>query len=109
MHPHHLLVTLALALPALASTSISQVGCYSAVPSLKDEGDYTFQSQGYCENKCQKGGFRVAALTGGNQCLCGNQLPPESAQVDDDKCNVKCAGWPEDNCKLPEPCNANQK
>lgn len=109
MHPQQLLVTFALALPTLASASISQVGCYSAIPSLKDEGEYTFQSQGYCENKCQEGGFRVAALTGGTQCLCGNELPPKSAQVDDAKCNVKCAGWPEDDCKFPQNFNAEIK
>ncbi|KAJ5118915.1 hypothetical protein N7448_010623 [Penicillium atrosanguineum] len=97
MQPHHLFATLALALPALASASTSVLGCYSSVPSLKDEGRYTFQSQGYCEEKCQSGGFRIAALTG-LQCLCGNELPPSSAQVDDDKCDTVCAGWPEDNC-----------
>jgi len=98
-----LLAALTLALPVLASTSISQIGCYSTVPNLKDEGEYTFQSHGYCENKCQRGGFRIAALTGGNQCLCGNELPPKSAQIDDAKCNARCDGWPEDNCKLPQP------
>ncbi|KAJ5296952.1 uncharacterized protein N7443_007845 [Penicillium atrosanguineum] len=102
MQPHHLFATLALALPALASASTSVLGCYSSVPSLKDEGRYTFQSQGYCEEKCQSGGFRIAALTG-LQCLCGNELPPSSAQVDDDKCDTVCAGWPEDNSPANTP------
>lgn len=102
MQPQHLFVTLALALPALTSATVTQLGCYSSVPSLKDEGEFTFQSHGYCEEKCEKGGFRVAALHGGLQCLCGNELPSSSAQVDDDKCDIVCPGWPVDKCKLAE-------
>lgn len=102
MYPRHLLAPLALAfaLPVLASVTITQIGCYSDIPALKDQGTYTFQSQGYCEEKCQKGGFRIAALTGGNQCLCGMELPLKKAKVDNSKCDMRCTGWPENNCAL---------
>ncbi|KAJ5668289.1 uncharacterized protein N7477_006859 [Penicillium maclennaniae] len=98
MHSQHLFATLALTLPALVTATVSQMGCYSSVPGLKDEGDFTFQSLGYCQEKCEQGGFRIAALTGGTQCLCGNEFPPSSALVDDDKCDLTCPGWPEDEC-----------
>lgn len=94
------LASLALALPALASTSISQLGCYSTVPALKAAEQYDFQSHGYCEQKCQKAGYRVAALSEGTNCACSNELPKHSDKVDEAECDAKCTGWPEDNCEF---------
>lgn len=97
MHLNHLLASLALALPALASTS--HLGCYSTVPGLKPSEQYTFQSQGYCEDKCQKAGYRVAALSSGSACACGNELPKASDKVDHAECDLPCTGYPAVKCK----------
>lgn len=99
MHLTPLLASLALALPALASTASPELGCYSTVPGLKDEAEYPFQSHGYCEQKCQKAGYRVAALSDGTTCACSNELPKDSDKVNSDECNVNCAGWPQANCE----------
>lgn len=98
MHYAHVL-TLTLALPILAETSISQFGCYSHVPGLTKSTTYPFQSLTYCETKCQRDGFRVAALSQGSTCACSHQVPKESEKVDDDRCDSMCDGWPEDKCK----------
>lgn len=95
----HLLLSLTLALPILAKTSIFELGCYAHVPALTDKQQHPFQSRAHCEDKCQKSGFRVAALTHGSTCACAHQLPKQSDLVDDDKCNVMCSGWPEEKCK----------
>lgn len=100
MHPNHLLASLALVLPALASTSIYQLGCYSAVPVLQDAEQYTYQSYGYCEIKCMKAGYRVAALSDGSTCACSHELPKEADKVDDARCNMMCPGFPQDKCEF---------
>lgn len=100
MHLNHLLASLALTLPALASTSISQLGCYSTVPALKVSEQFDFQSHGYCEQKCQKAGYRVAALSDGSTCACSNELPKDSDKVDEAQCNAVCTGFPQDKCEL---------
>lgn len=38
------------------------------------------------------------ATTEGSTCLCGNELPPESAKVDESKCNAPCDGYDIENC-----------
>ncbi len=39
------------------------------------------------------------AMTGGNECYCGDLMPPLSTQVDNSKCDTACVGYPSDNCK----------
>lgn len=99
MHSQYL-SALALALPVVAGYT-STLGCYSKVPSLVSQAAYQFQDYGYCTDKCSEGGYRVAALSGGKNCACSDELPVDSAKVDDDKCNIDCTGWPEDKCEQP--------
>lgn len=96
-----LLLALTLALPILAKTSIFELGCYAHVPGLTDKQQHPFQSRANCEEKCQRSGFRIAALSHGSVCACGHDLPKQSELVDDERCNVMCSGWPEEKCKLP--------
>jgi len=37
-------------------------------------------------------------LTNGNDCYCGNSVPPASSKVDDSKCNVGCTGFGQTKC-----------
>lgn len=80
-----------------AQTQVDK-GCYDDSTPLKDQGSYTYQSNGYCQKLCLKDNYAVFALAKGTNCLCGNQLPATSAKTDDSSCNVKCAGWPDVMC-----------
>lgn len=75
-------------------------GCYKASGStmLTDQGPYTFQSSGWCQKTCVAKGYPVMALWKGSNCLCGNELPPDSAKTSDSDCNTPCDGWPQDMC-----------
>ncbi|CAG8371509.1 unnamed protein product [Penicillium salamii] len=97
MHATYILSALALALPVY-SASTDSVGCYSDIGSMKSQGPFTFQSPGHCEDQCSKKGFKIAALGRGDMCYCGDQLPSQSAKVDDDQCDIQCSGWPEATC-----------
>lgn len=102
MHTQHILATLALALPAFASTSTSytKLGCYSEVPDLKGDSTNAFQAHGQCLNQCSTGNYKIAVLSKGNHCSCSNAVPPASAKVSDDKCNTVCPGFPTEYCKF---------
>jgi len=78
--------------------TMTSKGCYSSSQGFNDQGSYTFQSSGYCQNLCVQKGFPVMALWKGSNCLCGNALPPDSAQTDNNNCNNPCDGWPQDTC-----------
>lgn len=69
----------------------SYLGCYSGLLGLGKS--YMYQSRGYCENECS--GYKYAALTNGNSCLCSNTL---GTLEDDSKCSLSCSGYPSDNC-----------
>ncbi|KAI9927909.1 hypothetical protein ASPWEDRAFT_29301 [Aspergillus wentii DTO 134E9] len=92
------LVLLSLSAASVSARSFRTSGCFDDAGSLKDQGTYTYQNYAYCVQTCQQGDFSIAALTDGDRCYCGNELPPSSAKVDDGKCNVKCSGWPQDTC-----------
>jgi hypothetical protein len=77
------------------------VGCYSSAPGYGSSKDYTYQSSGWCLNKCYAANSAAFALTGGSTCMCGDTLPPDSDKVDSSKCNRACTGWPSDMCMLP--------
>ncbi|KAE8349182.1 WSC domain-containing protein [Aspergillus coremiiformis] len=85
-------------LPAVRAQQAILKGCYSDSKPLLDQGPYTYQSNGYCQKLCLKDSHTVFALTKGTNCLCGDQLPADSAKTDDGSCNTKCAGWPEVMC-----------
>jgi hypothetical protein len=102
MHPQHILVTLALALPAFvsASAAYTKLGCYSEVPDLKGDSTNAYQAYGQCLNQCSKDGYKIAVLSKGDHCSCSNAVPPDSAKVSDDMCKTPCPGYPTDYCKF---------
>ncbi|PYH89934.1 WSC-domain-containing protein [Aspergillus ellipticus CBS 707.79] len=89
---------LAVNLPAAHAYTEEYNGCYSSSTPLKDQGTYTYQSDGYCQKLCLKDSYTVFALHNGQDCLCGNELPASSSKVSDSQCNIECAGWPSVNC-----------
>ncbi|KAJ5570515.1 uncharacterized protein N7459_009945 [Penicillium hispanicum] len=105
---HHILAasSLLLAVGAVASESfevlvprdMTLVGCYNSADGLTNQTSYTFQSSGWCFQRCKGTNAATFALTGGSDCLCGSELPPSSAKVSSDKCDRKCDGWPDDKC-----------
>ncbi|KAF9252619.1 hypothetical protein DTO006G1_8771 [Penicillium roqueforti] len=98
MHSNYILSALALALPVYSLSSTASMGCYSAIESFKNQGPYTYQSPGHCQAQCAEDNYKVAALSRGNMCYCGNEMPPDSAKIADSKCDVPCAGWPAGSC-----------
>ncbi|KAJ5454571.1 uncharacterized protein N7458_005527 [Penicillium daleae] len=82
----------------LAPRSMTLVGCYSSSEGLSNQTTYTFQSSGWCYDRCTGYNAAVFALTAGSDCLCGDELPPSSAKVAKGKCGTACDGWPQDMC-----------
>lgn len=80
------------------TASMTLVGCYSSSKGLSNRTTYTFQSSGWCFDRCSGYKSAVFALTAGSDCLCGDELPPSSDKVASSKCNVACDGWPQDMC-----------
>ena len=101
MHSNYILSALALALPVYSLSSTASMGCYSEIESFKNQGPYTYQSPGHCQAQCAEDDYKVAALSRGNMCYCGNEMPPDSAKIADDKCDVPCSGWPAGSCESP--------
>lgn len=73
---------------------ITVQGCFSDPGELKFNSTPEWNSESSCVQEiCFKGGYEVAGTTGGNQCFCGKKYPPKSAKVEDNKCNIGCAGF----------------
>jgi cell wall integrity and stress response component len=60
-----------------------------------------YQSTGYCGEQCTGAKQAVMALTNGNDCWCGAELPSDDDKVDDSKCSTPCTGYGQDNCTFP--------
>lgn len=85
---------LILALLPISSLGMSQVGCYSSLPSsYSDKSTYQYQSSSHCSDECS--GYSYFALQGGNTCICGNDAPSGSKSSD---CNTPCFGYGEEMC-----------
>lgn len=83
---------------AITYNASTHVDCYSSLPSnFIDNGTWTYQSSGYCQERCVPMGYSVMAMTNGNDCWCGNELPANSTKTD--TCTDTCDGWQADACK----------
>ncbi|RAO68703.1 uncharacterized protein BHQ10_004715 [Talaromyces amestolkiae] len=82
---------------AITYNASTHVDCYSSLPSnFIDNGTWTYQSSGYCQEQCVPMGYSVMAMTNGNDCWCGNELPANSTKTD--TCTDTCDGWQADAC-----------
>lgn len=89
----------ALVIVSSASAAVTSEGCYTDDGSLTSFGTNIYQSEGTCQTQCANGGYAVFAMSDGNQCSCGNSLPPSS--VASSFCSTPCVGYPDDICKDP--------
>jgi cell wall integrity and stress response component len=80
------------ALPAIL------MGCYSSSQGMLLSNTSIYDSSGFCQEQCFPLGKPVMAMTGGNQCWCGDEMPNLSTKVDDGKCTQSCDGYPADKC-----------
>lgn len=90
-------LSLFFAAAAVATAKVTSQGCYSSAGSLQNQGTYIYQSTGYCVDSCSSS---VIATTKGNECYCGDEVPPASDKVADSMCNIACVGYPYDKCKF---------
>ncbi|CAK37955.1 hypothetical protein CBS115989_6627 [Aspergillus niger] len=74
------------------------VGCYSSPGQLTSAGTFQFQSEGYCQQICTKQNKPIFALYNGDECYCGDALPPSTAKVSSTQCETPCSGFPSDPC-----------
>ncbi|KAF2237435.1 hypothetical protein EV356DRAFT_511559 [Viridothelium virens] len=84
--------------PVSGLRAIQYSGCFSSSYPLQNQGSYTFQSSGACQNECVAQGKPVMGLTSGTNCFCGDQLPPVDTKVADTDCNTPCAGYNKEFC-----------
>ncbi|ANB11709.1 Slg1p [Sugiyamaella lignohabitans] len=73
-------------------------GCYNSAGSMVSNGTYTWQSKSHCSTACSALGYSIIATHNGNECYCGNSLPPSSDKVDQNQCNVVCTGYGNEMC-----------
>ncbi|KAF2849319.1 hypothetical protein T440DRAFT_533944 [Plenodomus tracheiphilus IPT5] len=76
-------------LPASAMTS---VGCFETATPLENHGSYEFQTPGNCQLVCIELNKNVMALSDGENCWCGDQIPAEEWQTDNSTCTTPCRG-----------------
>ncbi|KAF2459359.1 hypothetical protein BDY21DRAFT_282204 [Lineolata rhizophorae] len=78
--------------------SLTYKGCYSDSEPLVDHGEYIFQTSGNCQPVCVGLGKAVMGLVNGTNCFCGDLLPAEDSEVDEDNCDTPCAGFDQESC-----------
>jgi len=71
-------------------------GCWKSIGNMTEVYSGTSTTSGYCWNQCKKK-YAVFALQA-SSCYCGQFYPQEGDQVDDDKCDWECPGWPYEAC-----------
>ncbi|OJZ88964.1 hypothetical protein ASPFODRAFT_476586 [Aspergillus luchuensis CBS 106.47] len=80
------------------ASAYTTAGCYSSAGQLTSAGTYQFQSEGYCQQICTKQNKPVFALHNGDECYCGDSLPPSTAKVSSTQCQTPCSGFPSETC-----------
>jgi cell wall integrity and stress response component len=71
-------------------------GCYSSSTPLDGIGPFQYQSVGACSSNCT--GSAVFAMSEGDACWCGDELPALSDKVDKSECDTSCVGFPSNIC-----------
>lgn len=75
-------------------------GCYGSFGDLALQSEITkddFNSRGKCNALCRSKNKNVAA-TNEDSCYCGDEYPPKSTLVEDDKCSEPCPGIDQEAC-----------
>lgn len=77
--------------------SMTSAGCFSDAGHLNVQPVEGPLASGTCANVCKSSGYPVMALHGYN-CYCGTSYPPKDTLTDDDNCNHRCPGYPDEAC-----------
>ena len=81
-----------------AMAEIKKIGCYNSIPANAVFHDAPNNSRGGCGT--DEFPLSIAfAVSNRTNCYCLDEVPPASAKVADNKCNLSCPGYPDDNCK----------
>ncbi|KAI9670260.1 MAG: hypothetical protein M1831_006474 [Alyxoria varia] len=83
---------------AAGLAAMTNKGCFSSAPGLTNQGSYEFQSSGYCQKLCTNKNKPVMALKNGDECYCGDLLPPSGDSAGKSDCDSPCSGYDQDNC-----------
>ena len=79
--------------------AVSTLDCYDTLgPNSNVAKQDTFMTDGVCQGICAGQGFNVMMTSGGYSCYCGDTVPPASAKVDNDLCNIGCGGYKQQDC-----------
>jgi cell wall integrity and stress response component len=75
-------------------------GCYYNIGDMDKIGVLQFNSKDKCaKDTCYQQKRPVAATLAGNECFCGDKMPPLAALVDDSHCNIGCTGYDQQACE----------
>ncbi|KAF2870940.1 hypothetical protein BDV95DRAFT_607233 [Massariosphaeria phaeospora] len=83
------------------ASALTTVGCFNTGIPLADHGRGDFASDGACQQICLGLDQPVLGLSDGENCWCGELVPPEEAKVPIEECNTSCSGFPEKDCGGP--------
>jgi len=86
----------------LPANAMSTIGCFETAIPLENHGDFLFRSPGNCQFICIELKKPVLGLSDGENCWCGDMLPPESHQVNDTLCDTDCRGDDTVKCGGPD-------
>lgn len=79
---------------------ITNQGCFNSSLGLTLVDDnLDFNTDGKCGQLCADKDYDVGATSGGQECWCGDEYPPEQNRVDDAECNIGCTGFNTEACR----------
>ncbi|QSZ28781.1 hypothetical protein DSL72_003286 [Monilinia vaccinii-corymbosi] len=84
--------------PAISYKTLKYEGCFSSGDGLAKNSTYIYNSRGYCQTQCAPLDHPVQATYDGDECWCGDYVPPEASLVDDSKCDSPCTGIDTEMC-----------
>ncbi|USP73371.1 hypothetical protein yc1106_00645 [Curvularia clavata] len=75
-----------------AASAMTSIGCFETGLPLENHGPYKFQSPGNCQLVCLQLNKDVMGLSDGENCWCGDEIPAQEWQVENNTCSTSCAG-----------------
>jgi cell wall integrity and stress response component len=82
------------------ASQMTEIGCFETGIPLENHGHYNFRTPGNCQLVCLELGKDVMALSDGENCWCGDLIPPADSQTKNESCSTTCRGDDTSLCKL---------
>jgi cell wall integrity and stress response component len=86
----------------LAASAMTDIGCFETGVPLENHGHFQFRSPGNCQLVCLELDKDVMGLSDGENCWCGDLIPPEDSKVNNSTCSTTCRGDDTSLCKFIE-------